>query len=175
MKKQKDKKSKKPKWKVGDKVRDITVDSKENKIGFLVSIILANVILLTASIYYMIVMKEWYYILLAIAIILSCGVYSYFIFRRSNFGRRYTLYDNCIELTSLWRNRCIRYENIELIERTDDLLVIYENKIGFNKSKVRYIREDLDALKDEMIDLINTHMEKMQTIIETTEEKTPKI
>ncbi len=155
MKKQKDKKMKKAKWKIGDKVRDIAVESKENKLAYLVGIILADLILVVASIYFMIVMKEWYYILLAICIIVGCAVYSYFAYRRSSLGRKYTLYDNCVLITSLWRNRCIRYEYIDLVERKDNDLVIYEHKIGFTKTQVSHIIEDLDALKDEMVDLVN--------------------
>ncbi|MBR2970107.1 MAG: hypothetical protein IKC49_03530 [Clostridia bacterium] len=155
------KKEKKPKWKLGNKVRDIEVYNKENKIAFLVSIILANVLVLVASIYYMIVMREWYYILIGICVILGLGVFSYFAFRRSNIGRHYAIYDNCIVLESLWMNRYIKYENIETIEKVNNTLEILEHRVGYIKTKVEYVSEDLDALRVEILKLVNEHKTKI--------------
>lgn len=146
----------------------------------MIGLILANLLLIIASIYFIIMVKVWPLIALIVVVIVACGIYSLFTYKRHDTCHTYTMYDNCIIIHSVWADQCIHFEDIFLIETSlshrdikhgTKSLVVYEKARPFIKTNMPYISEDLDKLKTEILDLANAYKEKLNKLAEEQTEE----
>ncbi len=162
-------------WKLGNKVREIDTDRHQHKISFLIGLILINLLLIVACVYFLIKVKIWW--LISIAVLLSVGmlIYSYFTLKKHDMCHTYTLYDNCVIIHSLFSERYVHLEDVFLIEieqtNRDKVydtksLILYEKSHSFYKSRMPYIKEDTLKLREEIMAYANESRTNREQLIE---------
>lgn len=163
---------KKDSWELGEKIREVETDRHQHKKSLIIGLILSNLLLIIASVYFIVMVKVWPLIVMLVVFIALCIIYSFITYKRHDTCHTYTIYDNCIIVHSVWADRCIHLENIFLIEtsrlRRDikhgtNALIIYEKKKSFIKTNMPYIAEDLDKLRDEILSLSATYRAKLKS------------
>ena len=158
-------------WELGEKIREVETDRHQHKRSLMIGLILSNLLLIIAGIHFIIMVKVWPLIVLLVIIITGSVIYSAITYRRHDTCHTYTIYDNCIVIHSVWADKCIHLENIFLIETSrlhrdikhgTKALIVYEKQRSFIKTNMPYIAEDLESLRNEILNLANAYREKLK-------------
>lgn len=158
---------KKEKFEIGNKIREIKVDNKQNSTILGVCLLIFNLFFIASAILLAYWINFWIIWVLDVLIVLFCVSRSIYTFIYSKKKHSYAIYENCLILNTVWYDNAIMdFNSINRIKmkvgfvdkwfrRGTHTLTIYLNDEIQTKINLYFIKEDPKTLIDEITNLSN--------------------
>ena len=166
MKKDKKKKKQIKEVLLGNKIRDVKMNQREHFLLFVSTLILFNLILLVSVWFVLLHLNNWYNWIICFGIIGLCFGLSLKAYRDIKNFNTCTLYDNAIEVKSIWFDFKVEYKDIREINvketKLDKMFKLKTKSLEIKvlnctrtKFTIHFVEENALKLKHEIIMLID--------------------
>ncbi len=163
-----------PQFVLGKKIRDVKINERQHFMLFVSLLIFFNALMIASAWFVLLYLTEWYYWVVCVTLVGVCCGLSFKSYLQIKTFHRCSLFDNALEIHSIWINLNIEYKHIcEIIVKESILDKIFKlntkslelHMIGIKRKKftLHFIEENAVKLKQEitmLIDKDNTKISK---------------
>lgn len=172
-------KQKKEKFLPGEKIKDIEIDLKSYKQFSLIVLLISDIMLFAVLLVMLCLVHNWWICLIFVLLFGLCVWWSVDQLCKAKYQKVYALHDNCIVVKSIVVYAIIKLEDIcdvepchslrDKLHKTDaHALAFYLSPKHKNKIVIGFINEDLNALTEQIKELIKQAKQKKLEKLEQT-------